>query len=204
MRGARAEEVIVPILVNEHGPKPAPEDETLEEKRERVAKLIVFKVVRAVFPLSSTEGKESPEVPTLGRDLATALGKPGIREEPFESTNGNLQGYSHGLECAINPVAVNATKTRFHELAHIVLGHTLPHHYEEYQARRGLLGFPAEAAACLVINELDVMDEETVSHSRGSIRHWLGEKHPLEQAIRQLSTAADRILKAGRIAAAEA
>lgn len=90
MRGARAKEVIVPILVNDHDPKPAPEGETLEEKRERVAKLIGFKAVRAVFPLSATEGRELPEVSTPGWDLATALGKLGIGELPFESTNGNF------------------------------------------------------------------------------------------------------------------
>jgi hypothetical protein len=71
IRGARAKEVIVPVLVNE---KP-PEDETLEEKRERVARLIGFKVVRAVFPLSATEGKELEAAPTPGWDLATALDK---------------------------------------------------------------------------------------------------------------------------------
>lgn len=58
VRGARAKEVIVPILVNE---KPSEEDE-LEEKRERVARLIGFKAVRAVFTLSQTEGKDLPPV----------------------------------------------------------------------------------------------------------------------------------------------
>jgi hypothetical protein len=110
----------VPVLVNE----PASEDETLEEKRERVAKLIGFKVVRKVFALSDTEGEELLDVPISGWSLQTARDTFGIREIPFDSTNGNLQGYSRGLEFAINPLAVNKNKTRFHELAHIVLGHT--------------------------------------------------------------------------------
>jgi hypothetical protein len=59
-------------------------------------------------------------VPTPGWDLTTALGKPGIREVPFDNANGNLQGWSHGVEFAINPIAVNRTKTTFHELGHIV------------------------------------------------------------------------------------
>jgi len=194
LRGARAKEVIVPVLVNE---KP-PEDETLEEKKERVARLIGFKVVRAVFGVSDTEGKDLPEVPTPGWDLQAALGKLGIREIPFESTNGNLQGASRGLEYMINPVAVNATKTRFHELAHIILGHTLPHQFEDYQTHRGIKEFQAEAAAYLVMNELEVMDDETASHSRGYIRHWMDGETPPDQAIRQVFTAADRLIRAGR------
>lgn len=193
--GSRAKEVIVPVLVNE---KP-PEDETLDEKRERVARLVGFKVVRAVFGLSDTEGNELPDIPTPGWDLQSALDKLGIREVPFESTNGNLQGYSHGLEYAINPIAVNRLKTTYHELGHIVLGHTLPHHFEEYQAHRGIYEFQAEAVSYLVMNELELMDDETASHSRGYIRHWLGEEQPPDQAIRQVFTAADRILRAGRV-----
>lgn len=204
VRGSKAREVIVPIVI----PEPAPEDEETpqekpEEKKEPIARIIGFKVVRAVFGVSDTTGKELPDVPTPGWDLQQALGKLGIREVPFESTNGNLQGYSHGLEFAINPVAVNRLKTTIHELGHIVLGHTLPHHYEEYQTHRGIMEFQAEATSYLVMNELELMDEETASTSRGYIRHWLGEERPPDQAIRQVFVAADRILRAGRVAPLE-
>jgi antirestriction factor ArdC-like protein len=202
LKGARAKEVIVPVLVSEPALEDETSDETLEEKRERVAKLIGFKVVRKVFALSDTEGEEQPEVPTPGWDVQTALDKFGIREVPFDGANGNLQGYSRGLEFAINPIAVNKNKTRFHELAHIVLGHTLPHHFEEYQTHRGIMEFQAEAAAYLVMNELELMDDETASVSRGYIRHWLGSEQPPDQAIRQVFTATDRILRAGRLAVA--
>ncbi len=198
VKGARAKEVIVPVIVNEN--EPAADDETLDEKRQRVARLVGFKLVRAVFGLSDTEGAELPDVPTPGWDLQVALQQLGITEVPFDRTNGNIQGSSHGLEFAINPVAVNPTKTRFHELAHIVLGHTLPHHFEEYQTHRGIMEFQAEAAAYLVMNELEVMDDKTASVSRGYIRHWLGQEQPPDHAIRQVFTAADRILKAGRLA----
>ena len=195
LKGARAKEVIVPVLVNE---KP-PEDETLEEKRERVARLIGFKVVRAVFPLSATEGKELEAAPTPGGDLATALDKLGIREVPFQSTNGNVQGMSHGLEFAINPIAVNPTKTRFHELAHIVLGHTIPHSFDDYVTHRGVKEFEAEAAAYLCMNELERLDDETASHSRGYIQHWLDNERPDDKSIQRVFRAADAILRAGRV-----
>lgn len=54
--------MIVPVLANEQ----PPEDETVEEKRERVARLIGFKVVKAVFALSDTEGPEPPPVQLPG------------------------------------------------------------------------------------------------------------------------------------------
>ncbi len=207
VRGARAKQVIVPILVNEPAPKapePARDEETLDEKKEPVARLIGFKLVRAVFTLSDTEGKDLPEVLTPSWDLPTALAKLGISEVPFDQTNGNLQGWSRGLEFGINPLAVNPIKTRFHELGHIVLGHTLPHHYEAYQAHRGIMEFQAEATSYLVMNELELMDDEAAERSRGYIRHWLGNEQPPDQAIRQVFTAAERILKAGRLVVAEA
>lgn len=199
INGHKPKKVIVPVLVNEPAPKPDPE--TPEERKERIARLIGFKLVHAVYALSDTEGDELPEVQTLGWDLQTALTKFGIKEVPFEHTSGNTQGYSHHLEYAINPIAVYPFKTRFHEIAHILLGHTLDHHYEEYQTHRGVMEFQAEATAYLVMNELELMDDETASGMRGYIRHWLGEEQqPPDQAIRQVFTVADRILRAGRVA----
>jgi N-terminal domain of anti-restriction factor ArdC len=200
VKGAKAKEVIVPVLVNE---KP-PEDEPIDEKRERVARLIGFKVVRAVFTLSDTDGDYIPPPTPQGWSKAMALPRLGIQEVYFNSIDGNQQGWSRGLDFAINPLAVHPNKTLFHELGHVVLGHTLPHHYEEYQAHRGIMEFQAEATAYLLMNELELMDEETASHSRGYIRHWLGEEQPPDQAIRQVFTAADRILRAGRVPIAEA
>ena len=196
VRGARAKEVIVPLLITERPPA----DETLEEKRERVARLVGFKVVRAVFGLSDTVGPEIEPQPTPGWDYQQALGKLGIREVPFDDTRGNLQGYSVGLEIAINPIAVKPTKTRFHEMAHVVLGHTLPHSYEDYATHRGVREFQAEAVAYIAMNELGQLDDETAGISRGYIQHWLQEEKPPEKAIQQAFSAADRILKSGRVA----
>ena len=97
---------------------------------------------------------ELPPQPTPGWDLEQALGKLGIREVAFDNANGNLQGWSHGVEFAINPVAVNRTKTTFHEIGHIVLGHTIPARHEEYATHRGIGEFQAEAVAYLAMNEL--------------------------------------------------
>jgi hypothetical protein len=195
-RGQRAHDVIVPVMINE-----TVRDETDEAKRIRVATLIGFKVVPAVFGYSQTTGEEIAPRPTPGWDLQTALDKLGIREVAFDQTSGNTQGYSVGVEMAINPTAVNPTKTRFHELAHIVLGHTVPHHYEEYQTHRGMQEFQAEAVAYLAMNELGVLDERTAEVSRGYIQHWLCDERPPDKAIQHVFRGADAVLKAGRVAA---
>ena len=200
LKGSRAKDVIVPVLIKEPAPEDEPaEGEPLDEKRERVARLIGFKVVRAVFALSDTEGADLPPAPIPGWDLQKTLDKLGIKEVPFESTDGNLQGYSYGLEFAINPVAVNRDKTVAHELGHIVLGHTMPHRQGE-SYHRGLMEFEAEATAYLFMNELGLMDDDTASHSRGYIRHWLQDEQPPEQSIRRVFRAAEAILRAGRLA----
>jgi antirestriction factor ArdC-like protein len=194
LRGARAKEVIVPLLVNEK-----PDDETLEEKRERVARLIGFKVVRGVFALSDTDGPEIPPKPIPKWDVDRAMQKLGISRVPFQELNGNIQGVSRGVELAINPLAVHPEKTLAHEMGHIILGHTLPHSISEYATHRGLKEFEAEGTAYLVLNELELLDAETASHSRGYIQEWLkGEEKPGEREIRLVFAATETILKAGR------
>lgn len=199
LRGAKAKEVIVPVLVSE---KP-PEDETREEQRERVARLVGFKVVNAVFGLADTEGPELPPVQMPRWDLDKALSKLGITEVPFDSMDGNLQGYSYGLNYAINPVAVNRKRTTVHEVGHIVLGHTMPLRPGERLHHRGIREFEAEATAHLVLNELDQLDEETAAHSRGYLQHWTRNEQVPELSIRQVFRASDAILKAGRVTPSE-
>lgn len=200
VRGARAKDVIVPVLVHDKSPEPA-DDEPIEGQRERVARLIGFKVVRAVFSLSDTSGPELPPVRLPTWDLPTALARLAIRQAPFVSTNGNLQGYSVDREFAINPVAVHPAKTTFHELAHIVLGHTIATRLGEYAQHRGVMEFQAEATAYLAMNELQQLDEDTARHSRGYIRHWLRDEQPGDREIRFVFSATDQILRAGRVAA---
>ena len=86
-----------------------------------------------------------------------------------------------------------------HELGHIILGHTMPHRHDEYVLHRGLMEFEAEGTAYLVMNELNLLDDETASHSRGYIHHWLQEEQPPEASIRRVFRAAEAILRAGRV-----
>jgi hypothetical protein len=189
LSGSKAKEIIVPIFARK--PK---EDEDAE------AAIIGFKAVRRIFTLSQTDGQELPPVQLPECDIDTALAKLGIRQVPFTVLSGNLQGYSRGHDIAISPIAVHPAKTRFHELGHVVLGHTMPESLEEYATHRGMFEFQAEATAYLTMNELEQLDEATATHSRGYIQDWLKDERPPDKAIRQVFAATDQILKAGRLA----
>jgi hypothetical protein len=45
-----------------------------------------------------------------------------ITLEHFEFMDGNVQGYAVKRRIAVNPLAEYPHKTRFHEMAHVVLG----------------------------------------------------------------------------------
>ena len=47
-----------------------------------------------------------------------------MTREAFHHLDGNAQGYATGRTVAVSPVAFMPHRTLFHELAHVVLGHT--------------------------------------------------------------------------------
>ena len=76
------------------------------------------------FVLNQTDGE-----PYLPRELplwseAAALQALEIERIAFNHPNGNCQGYALHRTVAVSPLAALPHKTLFHELAHIVLGHT--------------------------------------------------------------------------------
>lgn len=187
LKGSKAYTIIRPIIIEKKDAAGQVED-----------KLLKFKPVRGAFSLSQTEGDELPEVELPGWDLQTAHERLDIKQVPFAHLDGNVGGYSSGREYAINPVAPFPTMTRFHEVGHIVLGHTAEGQEAEYALHRGVHEFQAQATAHLATNELGVATEEEASHTRGYVQHWMRGERPSEVAIRQVFTATDLILKAGR------
>lgn len=193
LRGAQAKQVIVPIIIKD---RDRPEDEAPDER------LVGFKLVRGVFSLSDTDGPDLPPVRLPQWDLACALARLAIRRVPFQQLNGNVQGYAVGRDIAINPVAAHPDKTTFHELGHVVLGHTVASSLGEYATHHGIMEFQAESTAYLSMHELGRLDDETAAHSRGYIQHWLHNERPSDRAIRLVFAATDQILRAGRVTAA--
>lgn len=67
---------------------------------------------------------------------------------------------------------------------------------------RPVIAVTDQYARCLFSqcrNDREFMDDETAGASRAFIRHWLKDEQPPDQAIRQVSVVADRILRAGRV-----
>jgi len=148
------------------------------------------------FVLAQTDG-EAAFTPTIpGFDLAIALRELRIQQVDFESTNGNAQGYAFERNIAINPLAQLPHKTTFHELAHIVLGHT-----EEGQlvdsdlTPRNIREVEAECVALICCEALQLAGSE---YARGYIQNWLSGDGISDRSAKRVFTTASGILKAGR------
>jgi antirestriction protein ArdC len=186
LRGSKAHAIVRPIIIEKKN--------DADEVEERVVR---FKIVNCLFGVSQTEGDELPAAELPQWDMERALGALSIRRVPFELLDGNTQGYSSRREFAVNPVAVDPVRTTFHELGHIVLGHTEPDAHPQYVMHRGVMEFEAEATAYLTMNELDQLKSETAPHSRGYIQAWLRGERPDDASIRRVFAATTQIIQAG-------
>ena len=172
----------------------------LDKNGKKQMVLVSFKPKATVFKYSDTVGPdiEWPELPEW--NLEMALSALEITQERFSQIDGNTQGYSYDRKFAINPVAAHPWKTTFHELAHIVLGHTDKSETTPHD-ERGIKEFQAEAVAYLLANELELTDWDS-SESRAYIQSWLdgtGQRDQVTDAnIRSVFGAVNKILKAGR------
>jgi hypothetical protein len=124
---------------------------------------------------------------------------PDITKEPFEDLRGNVAGYAYKHSIAVSPLSPLPCRTRLHEIAHVVLGHTADAEMRDQQTpdRAGCEG-EADGAAylCLASLYLPGLDE-----SRGYLQGWLRDTEIDQRSIARIFSAADRILKAGRPAA---
>ena len=143
---------------------------------------------------STTSALPEPEIPAW--DKADALDALNIQEIPFEHTDGNCLGLARERSIAINPVNPLPHKTRFHELAHVLLGHTAEGEQADSEIMpRNLRECEAESVAllCCAALELPGVDE-----CRGYIQNWWGQGHEIpERSAQRILKAADQILKAG-------
>ncbi|HEY6803709.1 MAG TPA: ImmA/IrrE family metallo-endopeptidase [Pyrinomonadaceae bacterium] len=120
----------------------------------------------------------------------------------FAETNGNVQGYARKRQIAINPVSQLPSKTLFHEIAHVILGHTEDAAFTDTERTpKNLREVEAESVALFCCEALNL---EGADYCRGYIQHWLkpaigynGDVIP-EKSAQKIFHAADQILKAGR------
>src|SRR6266566_7316393 len=93
-----------------------------------------------------------------------------VQEIPFEMLSGNCQGYAKDRQIAINPVAQMPAKTTFHELAHVLLGHTSEAVHDSETLPRSLKEVEAESVALLC---LELVGMDGAEYCRGYIQNWL-------------------------------
>ena len=106
---------------------------------------------------------------------------------------------ARGRSIAISPINPMPHKTRFHELGHVLLGHTNEGEQADSEITpRSLRECEAEAVALVCCAALDLPG---VEHSRGYIQSWWGKDTPIpERSAQRVLKVADQILKAGTLA----
>lgn len=153
------------------------------------------------FVLAQTDGADLEPLPVSTWDAARALAALDVVEKPFDLLDGNCHGYAQQRTIAVSPLADHPHGTRFHELAHVVLGHTTEAASaltDSDVTPRTLREVEAEAVALLCLESLGLPGAE---FCRGYIQHWNARRgaEPIpERHAQRIFKAADTILRAGR------
>ena len=144
--------------------------------------------------LDKTKDEKQVESDLKGFDWELACKKLDIEVVPYNSIDGNCQGWCKGGRkvIAINPVAAHPVKTAVHEMAHAILhttekGQMIPRELKEVQA---------ECTSYIVMTMLGD-DEKTLSESRGYVQHWLRDNELTTELATAIMNAANKILEAG-------
>ena len=185
-RGEKAISLCMPITIKAKG--------QTDDDDPAVFTRFVYK--RRWFVLAQTDGAAYQPDPIPDWDATTALAALDVSETSFEGSNGNVMGYAREREIAISPLNPNPHKTRFHELAHILLGHTAEGQQDELAITpRNQRELEAECVALLCCEALGLPGAD---ESRGYIQTWWGQGNPVpEKSAQKILKTADQILKVG-------
>ena len=149
------------------------------------------------FVMAQTDGPDCalPALPEWTTDLALTTLE--IDRIDFTTTDGNCQGFARGRSVAVSPVAALPHKTLFHELAHVVIGHTAEGELtDDERTPRSLREVEAEAVALICCEALGLDGAE---YSRGYIQNWNNGSEPIpERSAQKIFKDANQILAAGR------
>ncbi len=149
------------------------------------------------FVLAQTEGQDIEPAPIPSWDRVRALAALEVVEVPFDATDGNVLGFARARSIAVSPINPMPHKTRFHELAHVLLGHTAEGVQADTEITpRSLRECEAEAVALVCCAALALPG---VAECRGYIQSWWGQGHEIpERSAQRVLKVADQILKAGQ------
>jgi antirestriction protein ArdC len=150
------------------------------------------------FVLAQTDGDpiEAPTAPAW--DKAKAFTVLNVEEVGFALLDGNVQGYAMEQKISVSPIATLPWKTTFHELAHVLLGHTSEgQRSDDERTPRDLRECEAEAVALLCCEALGLPG---AAEARGYIQSWWGAGNEIpERSSQKILKVADQILKAGEV-----
>jgi len=188
-KGSKAISLIMPVMIDK---KDNQGNKTGEKQQ-------IFIQRNNWFALSQTEGDNiaGDDVKTPEWNSDKALKELNITEIPFSMTDGNVQGFAQNDSIAINPVAALPHKTRFHEIAHVVLKHTKEHTMSDNEhTPRDIKEVEAESCAYILCQLLGLPGAES---SRAYVQGWLGDRKEIpSQSAQRIFGAVDKILKAGQ------
>jgi antirestriction protein ArdC len=189
-KGEKALTLCMPVTVKRKEKDDAGEEQT--------ASFTTFVYKSRWFVLAQTEG-DAMELPAMPAwDSEKALAALDIQRISFTETDGNCQGYAKQRSIAISPIAQLPHKTLFHELAHVVLGHTTEADFNDtVRTPKNLREVEAETVALICCEALNLDGAE---FCRGYIQEWLkrgSESAIPEKSAHKILKAADQILKAG-------
>ena len=194
-RGEKALTLCMPVTVKR--------TETVERdgatvEEERAATWFVYKA--HWFVLAQTGGANFEPEPVPGWDQSRAFAALDIALVPFTSMDGNVQGYARRREVAINPLAEQQAATLFHELAHIILGHTSEGSLNSDSSDRTPRDIRELEAECVALLCCESLGLPGAAESRGYIQSWFAGRQVPERSAQRIFHAADEILRAGRAA----
>ena len=193
-KGEKAISLFMPISVKRRADKDAPADSA---EAGEGGTFSMFMLRPNWFSLNQTEGDEfTAESITPAWDAVTAMAALDIIEEPFEHLQGNHLGYARARFIGLNPMNPLKHKTRIHEMAHVVLGHTAAADmHDDETLTRQIEEVEAESVAYLLCALLELPGQ---AESRFYIQGWLQGAALPEKSAKRIFGAADRIMKAGQ------
>ena len=192
-KGAKALTLCMPVT------RKIATQEAITDDQPHPAEFIAYFVYRPHwFVLAQTEGAEYVAEPLPAWDAEAALRTLDVQRVPFTMMDGNVQGYAKHRTVAINPVVEQPESTLFHELAHIVLGHTAEASLNSDSTDRTPKDIRELEAECVALLCCESLGLPGASESRGYIQSWFHGNEVPERSAQRIFTATDDILKAGR------
>ncbi len=196
-KGEKAIVLCMPVTIKRKTDKTTTTGDAKADETANAVEFTKFLYKRHWFVLSQTEGEEYTPADLPEWQESRALAALNIERVRFQHLNGNAQGYALHRQVAVSPIAFTPSRTLFHELAHVVLGHTseLERMDDDELTPRNLREVEAECVALLCCESLSLDGSE---FSRGYVQHWLSGETIPDKSAQRIFKAADQILKAGR------